>query len=203
MDLLLVGPDGVYAICEFFRLLVIGLLALHPDHIGVRCEGYRSGYTSLRATLESVEAFSCPRRIPVKVYVHSRQAFGDGPTLGIALAFGLFLVLLDQALFVDVHTRGDGICHGLAEELEVCLRVPCVFDGLELGSLFAGVLCGYHEVVEWLESWVGGAQDEAVIAVIDGAGDESGRFGIRPSNSEEIGACLLISHELCRSSWIT
>jgi hypothetical protein len=137
-DLLLLRPNGVHAIGEFLRLVEIGQLALHPDQIGIRRVRNRASDSGLTTPTNAVETLPRPRRVPVKVHIHTRQALGNRASFAVALALGELLEFGDQAGFVDVHTGVDGVSHSFVEEFKVCLRVPGVFDGLEVGAGFAG-----------------------------------------------------------------
>lgn len=167
---LLLWPNGVDTIGEFFRLVEIGQLALHPDEIGIRRVRNRSRDGRLAPASDAIEAFACPGSVPVEMHIHARQALRYRARFGIALPLGLPLELGDHAGFVDVHAGVDGVGDGFVEELEVSLRVPGVFDGLQGGAGFAGGFGVEHEVVEGLEGGVGSAEDVGVVAGVDGAG---------------------------------
>lgn len=108
----------------------------------------------------------------------------DGSGLRVALALHRGEVLLDEAFLVDVDAGVDGIHDGLVEEFEPSLSGPLVVDCLESLAALAGLLGCDHEIVEWLEGGVRGAEDEGVVPVVDRRHDQSGGFGIRPCNSQ-------------------
>jgi len=60
---------------------------------------------------------------------------------------------------------------------------------LELGAGLAGVETGDQELVERLELGVGRAEDEGMVAGIDGRRDEGRGFGVSAGNGQEVGAC--------------
>lgn len=61
---------------------------------------------------------------------------------------------------------------------------------MELVTSLAGLERGDQELVERLEVRVGCAEDEGMIAGIDGGGDEGSGFSVCARNSEEVGAWL-------------
>ena len=189
---LLLGPDRVHAVREFLRLLVVRQLGLHPDHIRVRGIGDRTVDGAAAAALVAVVSLARAGGVPVPVDVHAREALGDGAGFEVGFALAQGAVFPDQRGLVDVDARFDDVFHGVIEEFETRLSGPGVFDCLELGARFAGLLCGNHQVVEWLQSRVRHAEDEAVISGVYGGCDEGRGFGVGPSDCDEIGA-----HDVC------
>ena len=173
---------------KLLRLRKIRQLALHPDHVSVRCVRDRTVDGRGTTALESVEALTGPRRVPVPVDVHTGEALGDRAGLGVRLALHGGLVLLNQALLVDVHAGVDGRDDGVVEEHQARLLHPLGLDALEGGADLALLLSGDHEVVEGLEVGVGGAQDEAVVARVDGRRDQRGGFRVGARYGEQVGA---------------
>lgn len=194
-NILLLGECGVDSIGKLLGLRVIRQFALHPNQIRIRsiCNSTHDG--ALRSTLVSVVALTSPWSVPVKVHIDARQALGNGTSLCVTLALGLLVELVNQALLVHVHASVDGVGHSLVEELQTGLGSPRILNGLESRSVLASLLSCIHEVSEWLESRVGGSKHVRVIAMIDSRCDESGRFRIRSSHSEEIDA-----HDVCLST---
>lgn len=160
------------ALGKLFCLRKVGQLALHPDEVGVRGVSASPVNGALAAALVAVKALARAGRIPIELNVGTGETLCNGAGLGVGLALGLLQELGDQALLVDVDTGVDGVNHGLVEELEASLSVPLVLDGLQLGAKLAGRLGRNHEVVERLQSGVGGALNEGVVTRVDGAGDE-------------------------------
>jgi hypothetical protein len=54
------------------------------------------------------------------------------------------------------------------------------------------LLSGDHQVVQRLQAGVGGAEDEGVVAVVDGGGDEGCGFGVGTGDSQEVGAWFVL-----------
>ena len=195
VDLLLLGPHSVHAICELFRLREIRQFGFHPYHIAERGVCDRAVDGALATSLIPVVSLSCPRCVPVEVDVHTGQARCDCSRFGVALALAFCQEIVDEFLLVHVHAGVDGVDDGFVEELEVGFFGPRVFDGLELIAILAGLLGGVHKFTEGLESGVRAALDVVVVAWVDGGGDKSGGFGIGSGNGEEIGA-----HDVCLSA---
>jgi len=187
-NLLLLGPNGVHTISKLLGLVEVGQLALHPDQIGVRSVSDGAVNRTLAASADTVVALTGPGRVPVKVDVNTRQALGDGASFSIALALGQLVELLDHLGLVDVHAGVDSVGDSLVVELQVCLLVPRVFDGLQLGAVLAGGFGVQHQIVEGLQGGVGGAEDVGVVARVDCAGDEGCGFGVGTGDCEEVGA---------------
>lgn len=183
----------MHALCEFLRLGVVRQLALHPDHVAVWRVGDGAVHGTLAAALVAVVALAGSGRVPVEVDVHAGDALGESAGLLVALALALRKELVDQTLLVDVHTGVDGVDDGLVEEAEVSLRIPAVFDCLELGTALPGLLGCDHEVIQGLESWVCGTKDESVVAGVDSGSDESSGFRVGTGNSEEVVSWQIIS----------
>lgn len=186
--LLLLGPDGVYSVGELLGLGVVGKLGLHPDEVGVGCEGNGAVDGSLAAALVPVVTLTGTGSLPVKVDVDAGQTLSNGTSLLVALALALLEELLDELLFVDMDTGIDGVDDGLVEELQVGLLGPGVLNSLELGAILSGLLSGVHEFREGLEVGVGGTHDVVMVAGVDGGGDEGGSFGVSTGDGEEVGA---------------
>jgi hypothetical protein len=88
--------------------------------------------------------------------------------VGQLLALHRAAVLRRQALGVAVGPLRDGVQHGVVEALQPGLRQPLVLDGLQRVARLAFALGGQHQVVERLQVGVGAAQDEGVVARVDG-----------------------------------
>lgn len=187
---LLLGPDGVDALGELLGLLVVGELGLHPDGVAVRGVGDGAVDGAVAAALETVVALAGAGGVPVEVNVLAEDAAGDGAGLlvGELLAVDAVAVLLGEGLLVGEVGGEDGVHDVVVEALEVGLGEPLVLDGLELGAVLAGLLTSNHELVEVGEVGVVGAEDEGVVAGIDGGGDEGGSLGISTGNGQEVRA---------------
>jgi len=46
-----------------------------------------------------------------------------------------------------------------------------------------------HEAAERLKDWISAAEDEAVVALVDGRGDECCGFRVCPGDGKEVDAC--------------
>ena len=191
--ILLLGPDGVDTIGELLGLLVVRELALHPDEIGEGSEGDGAVDGALGAALVAVVALAGTGGVPVPVDVGAGDTLGDGADLGVGLALGLLEELGDDGGLVGVRALVDGVDDGLAEELEAGLGGPLVLDGLQVGTVLTGLLGGNHQVVQGLQVGVGRADDEGVVAVVDGGGDEGGGFGVGTGDGEKVGALFSVS----------
>jgi len=185
---LLLGPHGVNAVGELLSLLVVGQLALHPDEIRERRVRHGTVDGTLGTALVAVVALTGTRSIPVPVNVNTGDTLGNGAGFAVALALGRLEVLLDQAVLVGVDTGIDGVNHGVAEELETSLGGPLVLNGLKLRAGLTGLLSGDHQVVQGLEVGVGGADNEGMVAVVDGGSDQGGGLGVGTGNGQEISA---------------
>ena len=178
----------MHTFSEPLRLRKIRQFALHPDQIAVRCVCDCPIHCTLTAALVSVVSFSRPRRVPIEKDVHARDALRDGARLCVALALALGQKLLDQALLVDMHARVDRVDDRLVEELQAGLRRPLVLDALEVVARFPARLGGEHQVVQRLQRGVRAAQDEGVVARVDGRGDQGGGFGVGAGHGQQIRA---------------
>lgn len=147
----------MHAIGKLFRLLEFGQFALHPYHIRIRSVRNSTINSTPAPALVAVEPFSSPRGVPVPVNFYPGKSFGNGSSLGITLPFDGGEIFFDQALLVYVDTSVDHFEHCLVEELEPGLSEPLIFYCLEFVAVFAGLLCGDHEIVERLEGRVGDA----------------------------------------------
>jgi hypothetical protein len=185
---LLLRPNCVNTLGKLLRLVEIRQLALHPDQIRVRRVRNSSRDSGLAAAAQTVVALASPGRVPVEMNVNASETLGDCTSFHVALAGRELVELGDHGGFVDVDAGVDGVCDGFVEEFERSLLVPGVFDGLQLGTGFAGCFGVEHEVVEGLESGVGGAENVGVVAGVDCAGDEGGGFGVCAGDGEEVGA---------------
>ena len=188
-NLLLLWPYGVNALGKLLSLLVVGQLALHPDGIGVRAIGDGAVDGAVAAALEAVVPFPRAGGVPVEEDVGPEDAAGDGAGIGVALALGLSDVLLLEGGLVAGELGGvNGGEDGIVEALEVGGGEPLVLNLLQLVAGLAGLLGGDHEVVEGLEVRVGAAEDEGVVAGVDGGGDEGGGLGVGAGDGDEVGA---------------
>lgn len=180
----------MYALGKLLGLLVVGQLALHPDGIAVGGVGDGAVDAAVAAALEAVVALAGARRVPVKVDVGPEDVAGDGARLrvGQLLARDAGLVLRREALGVAEGPGRDSVQHGLVEALEARLGQPAVLDRLELLADLALALGHHHELREGRELGVGGAEDEGVVARVDGRGDERRGLGVGAGNGEEVGA---------------
>lgn len=174
--LLLLWPNGMDAVGELLRLLVIRQFALHPQQVGVRRIGYGSIDGAVASALVAIEALARSGRVPVPMDIHAGKTFGDGSGFGIALAFDGGQVFRDEPLLVDVYAGVDHVDDGFVEELQSGLVDPLVFDCLQFVAGLADLFRGYHEIVQGLQGWVCHAQDECVVSVVDGGGDEGCSF---------------------------
>jgi len=84
--------------------------------------------------------------------------------------------------------RLDGLDDGLVEAHQPGLLEPLVLDGLQLVAELARLLGGDHEVVERLQPRVRGAQDEGVVARVDGRRDERRRLGVGARHRDQVAA---------------
>jgi hypothetical protein len=185
---LLLGVHGVDALSEGLGLLEVGQLRLHPDGVGVWGVGESAVDAALDAALHAVVAFAGSRVVPVPEDVLADDAAGDGAGLGVALALGLLGELGDEGLGVCALGGGDGVGDGVGEGLQASLDGPVILDGLELAAGLAGLEGLDEELVDGLEVGVGRAEDEGVVAGVDGGGDEGGSLGVSAGNGEEISA---------------
>ena len=179
----------MHAVGKLLGLLKVWQFALHPDHIRIWAIGNSTVDSAAASALVAVKALSGSGSVPVPVDVDTRETFGDGSGLGIALSFGGSEIFLDETPLVYMYTCIDHFDNCLVEEFEAGLSEPLVFDCLELVAIFAGLLCGHHEVVERLEGGVGDTENEGVVSVINGGGNEGGGFGVCPCDGEEVGPC--------------
>ena len=189
-NLLLFRPHGVHAVGKLLGLRVVGQLALHPDEVGERRKGDGAVDGALSAALVAVVALAGARAVPVPEDVVAEQVAGDGAHVGVALAADAgdevgdgLLVLAGGLELVD---------HGLVEALEPGLGHPLVLNGLQLGAVLALELGGDHEVVQGLQVGVGRADDEGVVARVDGGGDEGRGLGVGSRNGEEISSYMIL-----------
>jgi hypothetical protein len=180
----------VHALGKLLGLLVIRQLALHPDGVAVGGVGDGPVDGAIAASLEAVVPLPGARSVPVKVNVLAQDAAGDGARLrvGQLLALDGLLVLLCEALGVGVAALGDGVEHGIVKALEFGLRQPLVLDGLQRVTQLALLLGGEHQVVERLQVGVGRAQDEGVVARVDGRRDERCGLGVGASDGDQVRA---------------
>ena len=153
----------MHAVCKLLRLRVVRQFALHPDQVRIRRIRHRAVDRALAAALVPVVPFTRPRCLPVKVDMNACQSFSNGTCFGVALALGCGQEFLDQALFIDMYTRVDGVDDSFMEQFEVGLLDPGIFDCLELVARFSGLLGSVHEFRKWLKSWVGAAYNIVVV----------------------------------------
>lgn len=187
---LLLGPHGVHAASEVLGLLVVWQLRLHPDGVGVWRIGDGTVDAALDATLQTVVALARAWVVPVPEDLGAEDAAGDGARLWVALALHVGSELGDDGLGAWAEVGGlDGCDGGLGEGLEAGGGGPLVLNGLQLGAGLAGVETSDQELVERLELWVGRAEDEGMVAGIDGGGDEGRGLGVSAGNGQEVGAC--------------
>jgi len=187
-NLLLLRVHSVHALGELLGLVVVRELGLHPDEIRKRSIGDRTVDGTLSATLVAVVALTRTRGIPVPVDVNAGDALGDGASLRVALALRGLQVLVDEFLLVGVRAGVDGVDDSIVEPLQTGLRNPLVLNGLERISGLSRLLSSDHQVVQGLQVRVGRADDERVVSVVNGRGDQSGGLRVSTGNAEEIGA---------------
>ena len=175
---------------ELLSLLIIRQLALHPDGIAVRRISISAVYRAVATTLKSVVALARTGRLPIKINISSKNTAGDSAGLGVALALGLGLVLLQQGLLVagDGVRGRDGVGHGLVETPQVRHLHPLVLNGLQLIADLARSLRGEHEVVQGLQVGVRAADDEGVVARVNGRRDQGSGLGVRSGDRHEVRA---------------
>lgn len=178
----------MHTISKLLGLLVVGHLALHPNQISKWSECNSTVDGALGTTAVAVVTLTRTGSLPVEVDVSASDTLGDGTGFEVALALGLLEVLVDETLLVDMHPIVDGVDDSLVEELETGLGDPLVFNGLESVTGLASLLSGHHQVIQGLKFGVGGTEDEAVVTVVDGGGDEGGGFRVGTGNGKEISA---------------
>lgn len=188
MHSLLLRPHGVDAIGELLRLLKVRKLGFHPNKVRKRRIGNSPVDSAFRSALVAVVALARAGRIPIPVDVDASQFPGDGTSLAVALSIDSLAVLLDEGSLVLEGTGVDGIHHSVIESLQTRLGDPLILDGLEFVARLAGLLRSNHQVIERRQVRVGGTDDELVVSVVDGRGDERGGFRVGSSNSDEVGA---------------
>ena len=185
---LLLRPHSVHTLCKLLGLREIGQLTLHPDQITVRRVSNRAIHSTLTATLVPVKAFSRPRRIPIKVDVHTRDALCNRTRLRITLPLTLSHKLLDQPLLINMHASMNGIHDSLMEELQPSLGGPLILDRLQVIAGLATRLSRQHEIVQRLQGRVRTAQDEGVVARVDGRRDQRRRFRVSARHGQQVRA---------------
>lgn len=173
---------------ELLGLSEVGELALHPDGIGVRCVGDRPVDGTVTAALQTVVTFSGPGRLPIEEDILAEHTSRKLSCLLVALSLALFLVRLLQGVLVTLSGGIDGSEDGIVEALKVRGGEPLVFDTLEFCAGLVGGGGGEHEVVERGKVGVCAAEDESVVAGVDGGCDEGGGFGIGTGDGDEVGA---------------
>ena len=166
----------MHAVGKFLRLLKVWQFTLHPDHIRIRSVRNSAIDSAVASSLIAVETFPGSGGVPVPVDVHSCESFGNGPGLGITLSFDRGEIFFDEALLIHVNTCVDHFDNCVVEEFEARLSEPLIFDCLELVTIFAGLFCGNHEVVERLEGRVRDAENEGMISLVNGGGNEGSGF---------------------------
>ncbi|KAJ6443327.1 protein kinase SNF1 [Purpureocillium lavendulum] len=167
-------------------------LALHPDGVAVRAVGDGAVDGAVAAALEAVVALTRAGRVPVEEDVLAAEdAAGDGAGLGVALALGLGGVLgLGAGLVGDGRGGVDGGGDGVVEAREAGGGEPLVLDALQRVARLARRLGRHHQVVQRLELGVGRAEDEGVVARVDGRRDERGGLGVGTGDGDEVAACI-------------
>lgn len=175
----------MHTLRELHSLLVIRLLALHPDQIRIRSISISPHNRALRTTLVPEVTLPGPRGIPIKEHLLSQQLRRNRARVEVVLALGLLLVLREETALAGL---GEGSLDSIVKEHEAGLREPLVFDRLELITVSTLSLSGTEEVGERLQVRVGDTEDKRMIASIDGRGDESGSLGIGTGNSDKISA---------------
>jgi len=182
------GPDGVDALGELLSLGIIGQLALHPDGIAVR--GVRDGAVdrAVAAALETIVTLTGTRSIPVEEDVLAEEATSNSAGLAVRdlLALDSSLVLGSELLSVGVAALGNSLENGFIEALEVGLGKPLILNSLQGSASLTGALSSKHEVVQGLQVGVGAAEDEGVVAGIDGGSNKGSGLGVGTSNDDEV-----------------
>lgn len=172
---------------ELLGLAKVGQLALHPDSIAVRAVGDGTVDGAVTATLEAEVTLTGTGSIPVEEDLDT-ETLGDGAGLEVALALGLGLVVGSSLGLVGNGRLLNGSEDSIVEALKASLGQPVVFNSLELGTELTLLLSSDHEVVEGLDVGVGAAQDEGVVAGVDGGGDEGSGLSIGSGDGNEVGA---------------
>jgi hypothetical protein len=180
---LLLGPDGVDSLGELNSLGVVGLLGLHPDQVGVRSEGNTTHDGALGSSLVTVVSLTGTGRVPVEENVLSEDVLGDDASLGVALSLGLSEVGGDLGL-LSGGLQGGG--NGVVEQHDVGLAHVLVLNLLEGVSGLSGGLSGGKERSKGVQVWVGGSEDEGVVAGVDGGGDEGSSLRVGTGNGKEV-----------------
>lgn len=183
-DLLLIWPDSMHPFGKLLGLFEVGQLALHPDGVAVGSVGDGPVDGAVAAALEAVVALAGPRGVPVEEDLDAGDAAGERARLDQRLALGLLEVLGNGVLLVDVRALVDGLDDGLVEPLQPRLRQPLVLDRLQLVADLARLLGRQHQVVQRLQIRVGSAEDEGVVAGVDGRRDERCCLGVGASDGE-------------------
>lgn len=180
----------MHAVGKLLGLLVVGQLAFHPDGVAVGRVRHGAVDGAVAAALQAVVALARARGVPVEVDVGAEHGAGGGAGLGVgkAAAGDGGAVAVGQGAGVRVGAGGDGGQHGVVEAHQAGLREPGVLDGLQRVARLAGALGRRHQVVERLQVRVGAAQDEGVVARVDGGGDEGGGLGVGAGDGEEVGS---------------
>ena len=185
---LLLWVDGVDTLGESLGLGEIWELRLHPDGVSVWSVGKSTVDTALDSTLHSVVTLTGTWVVPVPEDLLSDDTASDGAGLWVRLALDIGLELLDDGLGVWNVGGLDLLDGSLGEGAETGVLGPLVLNGLESVSGLSGIETGNEELVQWLELWIGGTEDEWVVAWVNGGGDESGGLSIGTGDGEEVGA---------------
>jgi hypothetical protein len=176
----------MHALRKVNGLLVVGLLALHPDEIGVWSEGNSAHDGALGAALVAVETFTGPGTVPIKEDIGSEELLGYHTGLGVALALRFLEVFRDNVV-LSGGLKGSN--NSIVEQLDVRLCHPLILNLLKRVSVLSG---GFGDSQNWrqrVKVGVGGTEDEGMIPDIHTGCDQGCRFGIRPSNGNKIGSC--------------
>jgi hypothetical protein len=195
-NVLLLGPNGVNAICKFLGLGEIRQFRLHPYHVAVRRVGNGAVDGALAAALVPVVALACPRSFPVEVHIDASQAVRNSTGFCVALALALLQELANELFLIHVNAGVDCVDDGLVEELQVCLLCPRVLDGLQLCTVLSSLLGHVHELAERLQCGVGATHDVVVVPRVDGRRDEGSGFGISTGDRKKISAYFLSAMRL-------
>lgn len=181
-----VGEHGVRvrsadALCELPRLGHIGRGCFHPEQVGMRREGTRSGDAGRRTALETVVALAGAWKIPVPENVAGAELGGQFTRLGVRQERGvrgvagkarLALPFLQPSAALPIaqpRHRPQFVRHNVGKRPQVGGAEPGVLHCLQLRTSLALCYCLCHHVhqVLVLDGGVGGAQDENVVPRVD------------------------------------
>ena len=178
-------------------MLEVWVVGLHPDQVGVWSEGTGSHHGALGATAVAVQALSDSWQVPVEEDVLAEQFLGE--LLGLAVGglgqwADLVVELLDDLLLVGDGGLVDLVGEGLVEQLQAGLLDPGGLQLLQLVTGDAGHDGPVHVLGEGLDIWVRGADDEVVVAGVDGGADQRGGLGVGSCDDHQLGVHYVRAH---------